>query len=157
MQFPLSVPIVLQYSYHVVCWNWSRFTVTLYQTMFTWIIDLLMEGVSWWVGYLTHERLNRYCDTSTAEVMDIVFNFPMQCRQYGSFEDMKKYITHILMLYNIILYVRLPYFHVSNCALFSTYYFSTLILYRRNLDTFYSTKLLPQSFKVCPRISTYRC
>ena len=31
------------------------------------------------------------------------------------------------MPYNIILYFRLPYFHVSNCALFSTWYFSTLI------------------------------
>ena len=41
------------------------------------------------------------------------------------------------MPYNIILYFRLPYFHVSNCALFSTQYFSTLILYRRSLDTFY--------------------
>ena len=41
------------------------------------------------------------------------------------------------MPYNIILYFRLPYFHVSNCALFSTQYSSTLILYRRNLDTFY--------------------
>ena len=28
-------------------------------------------------------------------------------------------------------------FHVSNSALFSTWYFSTLILYRRSLDTFY--------------------
>ena len=40
------------------------------------------------------------------------------------------------MPYNIILYFRLPYFHVSNCALFSTWYFSTLILYRRSFDTF---------------------
>ena len=40
------------------------------------------------------------------------------------------------MPYNIILYFRLPYFHVSNSALFSTYYFSTLILYRCSLDTF---------------------
>ena len=38
---------------------------------------------------------------------------------------------------NIILYVRFPYFHVSNSALFSTQYFSTLILYRRSLGTFY--------------------
>ena len=41
------------------------------------------------------------------------------------------------MPYNIILYFRLPYFHVSNYALFSTWYFNTLILYRRSLDTFY--------------------
>ena len=41
------------------------------------------------------------------------------------------------MAHNMILYFRLPYFHVSNCALFATYYFSTLILYRRSLDTFY--------------------
>ena len=41
------------------------------------------------------------------------------------------------MPYNIILYFRLPYFHVSNIALFSTKYISTLILYRRSLDTFY--------------------
>ena len=45
---------------------------------------------------------------------------------------------HILMPYNIILYFRLIYFHVSICALFSTYYSSTLILYRRSLDTFYT-------------------
>ena len=43
------------------------------------------------------------------------------------------------MPYNIILYFRLLCFHVANCALFSTYYFSTLILYRRSLDTFYLT------------------
>ena len=41
------------------------------------------------------------------------------------------------MPYNIILYFRLLYVHVSNCALFSTLYFSTLILYRRSLDHFY--------------------
>ena len=42
------------------------------------------------------------------------------------------------MPYNIILYFRFPYFHVSNnSALFSTQYFSTLILYRRSLDTLY--------------------
>ena len=35
-------------------------------------------------------------------------------------------LFHILMPYNIILYFRLPYIHVSNSALFSTYYFSTL-------------------------------
>ena len=32
-----------------------------------------------------------------------------------------------------MLYFRLPYFHVSNSALFSTWYFSNLILYRRSL------------------------
>ena len=37
----------------------------------------------------------------------------------------------------LLLYIRLPYFHVSNSALFSTKYFSILILYRRSLDTFY--------------------
>ena len=41
------------------------------------------------------------------------------------------------MPYNIILYFRLPYFHVSNSAIFSTQFFSTLILYTRSLDTFY--------------------
>ena len=44
------------------------------------------------------------------------------------------------MPYNIIIYFRLVYFHVSNCALFSTKYFSALILYRCSLDTFYSIK-----------------
>ena len=34
-----------------------------------------------------------------------------------------------------IIYFHLPYFHVSNSALFSTWYFSTLILYRHSLDT----------------------
>ena len=42
------------------------------------------------------------------------------------------------MTYNIILYFRLPYFHVSNRALFSTKYLNTLILNRRSLDTFYT-------------------
>ena len=37
-----------------------------------------------------------------------------------------------------ILYCRLPYFRVSNSALFSTWYFSTLISHKRSLDTFYS-------------------
>ena len=37
----------------------------------------------------------------------------------------------------IIPYLHLPYFHVSNNALFSIQYFSTLILYRRSLNTFY--------------------
>ena len=46
-------------------------------------------------------------------------------------------IIHILMPYNRIIYFRLFYFHVSNSALFSTQYFSTLILHRRSLDTFY--------------------
>ena len=41
------------------------------------------------------------------------------------------------MPYKTILYFRLSYFHVSNSALLSTSYFSTLILYRRSLDTFY--------------------
>ena len=40
------------------------------------------------------------------------------------------------MPYNMILYLRLPYPHVYNSALFPTYYFSS---YRRSLDTFYST------------------
>ena len=48
----------------------------------------------------------------------------------------------ILMPYNMmLLYFRLPYFHVSNSALFSTYYFRTLILHRRSLDTFYGMHL----------------
>ena len=38
---------------------------------------------------------------------------------------------------NKILYFRLIYFHVFNCALLSTLYFSTLISCRRSLDTFY--------------------
>ena len=50
-------------------------------------------------------------------------------------------LFRILILYNIILYFRLPYFHVSNNALFSTWYFSTLILYRRSLDTFYGLSI----------------
>ena len=37
----------------------------------------------------------------------------------------------------MLLYFRLPYFHVSDTALFSALYFSTLILYRHSLDTFY--------------------
>ena len=46
--------------------------------------------------------------------------------------------TFIVMPHNmIILYFRLPHFHVSNSASFSTWYPSTLILHRRNLDTFY--------------------
>ena len=47
------------------------------------------------------------------------------------------WLFHILMPYNMILYFCLPYFHVSNNALFCTWYFSTFILYRRSLDTFY--------------------
>ena len=35
-------------------------------------------------------------------------------------------------------YVHLPYFHVSNRALFFAWYSGTLILHRRSLDTFYS-------------------
>ena len=58
------------------------------------------------------------------------------------------------MPYNIILYFCLPYFHVSNCALFSTLYFSTLILYRHSLDTFYPTHLL-LTFRHLPQIK--RC
>ena len=41
------------------------------------------------------------------------------------------------MPYNRLLYFRLPYFHVSKSVLFSTKYFSTLILYRGDLDTLY--------------------
>ena len=37
------------------------------------------------------------------------------------------------MPYNIILYFRLAYFHVSNSALFSTWYFGIRSLYRRTL------------------------
>ena len=45
---------------------------------------------------------------------------------------------YILMPHDMmILCFRLPYFHVSNSALFFTHYFSTLILHRRSLDTFY--------------------
>ena len=45
-------------------------------------------------------------------------------------------VSHLnaLQIYNMILYFRLPHFHVSNNDLFST--FGTLILYRRSLDTF---------------------
>ena len=43
------------------------------------------------------------------------------------------------MPYDIILYFRLPYFHVCNSSLFSTKYFSTLILCRHSLDTFHHT------------------
>ena len=38
----------------------------------------------------------------------------------------------------VILYFRLPYFHDSKSAVFSTQYFSTLISHRRSLDSFYS-------------------
>ena len=38
------------------------------------------------------------------------------------------WLFHIFMPYKIILYLRLPYIHVSNSALFSTEYFCTLIL-----------------------------
>ena len=34
-------------------------------------------------------------------------------------------------------WLHIPCFQVSNSALFSTYYFSTLIIHRRSLDTFY--------------------
>ena len=59
------------------------------------------------------------------------------------------YILHIskqflfLLFHNlmphimIILYFRLPFFNVPSSSLFSTEYFSTLILYRRSLDAFY--------------------
>ena len=46
--------------------------------------------------------------------------------------------TYILMPHNIIiLYFRLPYFHVPHSALISTTYFSTLISHRRSLDASY--------------------
>ena len=38
----------------------------------------------------------------------------------------------------VMLYFRLPYFHVWNSALFFTQYFCTLISYRRSRDTFYT-------------------
>ena len=38
----------------------------------------------------------------------------------------------------MILYFHLPNFDISNSALFSTWCFSTLILHRHSLDTFYS-------------------
>ena len=46
--------------------------------------------------------------------------------------------TYILMPHNMMtLYFNLPYFHVSNSALFFTWYVGTLILEKNNLDTFY--------------------
>ena len=52
------------------------------------------------------------------------------------------------MPYNmIILYFRLPYLHIKNSALFSTQYFSTLILYRRSLETYRFDSQLPSSIK----------
>ena len=38
-----------------------------------------------------------------------------------------------------ILHFRLPYFHIGNGYLFFTEYFSTLIVHRRSLDTFFWT------------------
>ena len=49
--------------------------------------------------------------------------------------------TYILPQTMVILYFRLPYFHVSNSALFFTSYFSTLILHRQSLDTFYTQNI----------------
>ena len=37
----------------------------------------------------------------------------------------------------IIFYFHLSYFHILNSALFSSWYLTTLILYRRGLDTLY--------------------
>ena len=42
----------------------------------------------------------------------------------------------------IILYFRLPCFHVWNSVLFSTLYFCTLILQKRCLDTFYGNSFI---------------
>ena len=52
------------------------------------------------------------------------------------------------MPYNKILYFRLPYFHVSSNALFSTLYFSALILYRRSFDTFYKITEIDMTSKL---------
>ena len=53
------------------------------------------------------------------------------------------------MPYNMImLYFRFPYFHVSYVALFSTLYFSNLILYRRRLDTLYLKQLHGKRFRI---------
>ena len=57
------------------------------------------------------------------------------------------------MPYNIILYCRLPYFYFSNSALFSTKYFSTLILYRCDLDTLYFRSYFPYLTKYVPDIN----
>ena len=52
--------------------------------------------------------------------------------------DFLLFLIFFLMAYNIIVfYFRLPYFHVSDSALFFAWYFGTLILYRRGLETFY--------------------
>ena len=54
--------------------------------------------------------------------------------------------THILMPHHmIILYLHLPYFHVSNSALCFTLYTGTLLLLRRSLDTFYGKTDRPRS------------
>ena len=47
-------------------------------------------------------------------------------------------LTYILMPHNmIILYFHLPYFHVSNSALFFPLYSGAFVLHRRSLNTFY--------------------
>ena len=51
---------------------------------------------------------------------------------------------HEIITY-IVLYFRLSYFHVSNSALFFDIVFSTLILDRRSLDTFYWEELYGQA------------
>ena len=63
------------------------------------------------------------------------------------------WLFHILIPYNIILYFRLPNFNVSNSALIFTYYFSTLILYRRSVDTLYHNAVCWSLVLFVPNVS----
>ena len=57
---------------------------------------------------------------------------------------------YILMPHSMIFYFRLPNFHVANSTLFFTYYFSTLILHRRSLDTFSYVEVTSYQCWFCP-------
>ena len=58
--------------------------------------------------------------------------------------------TYILMPHNmVIIYFCLPYFHVSNIAVFSTNYFSTLILPGHSLDTLCRNMFYKRSTVYC--------
>ena len=51
---------------------------------------------------------------------------------------------HFTYMIMTMLYFHLPYFHVSNRALYFKQFLGTLHLHRRNLDTFYWSPLLTQ-------------
>ena len=60
-------------------------------------------------------------------------------------------LTYIFMPHNMItLHIHLPYFHVSNSALFLALYYSTPLLHRRSLDTFYHVKQWDVISHPCP-------